>query len=210
MVVDSCSSFAINGNSYVEPKVPTLYTVLGAGHEATNPVIYGQYANPYIVSHNDVVEIVVNNGDSGGHPIHMHGHNFQMVERSPPFTTPHKYSGTPTTTPPATPARRDVMKVQASGYLVYRFRADNPGVWAFHCHIDWHLTAGFFATIIEAPLALQGQSIPANHIQACKDQHLPYQGNAAGNTQNYTDLTGANNAPPVHNTGAYCGNCQPS
>ncbi|KAL2046495.1 hypothetical protein ABVK25_011830 [Lepraria finkii] len=118
--------FAINDVTYVEPKVPTLFTVLDAGNQATNPVIYGEYANPYIVSHNDVVEIVVNNGDSGGHPIHMHGHNFQMVERSPPYENPHKAPGTPTTTPPATPIRRDVMKVQASGYLVYRFRADNP------------------------------------------------------------------------------------
>ena len=79
-MADYPSSFAINDVTYVEPKVPTLFTVLDAGNQATNPVIYGEYANPYIVSQNDVVEIVVNNGDSGGHPIHM-----RTYLRSPDF-----------------------------------------------------------------------------------------------------------------------------
>jgi len=116
----------MNGKPFVEQKVPSLYTVLDAGKEATNPVIYGEYANPFVINYNDVVEVVINNGDSGGHPIHMHGHNFQMVERSPAYNTPHKAPATPTTNLPPTPIRRDVMKVMASGYLVYRFRADNP------------------------------------------------------------------------------------
>ena len=94
------------------------------------------------------------------------------------------------------------MKVYGLGYLVYRFVADNPGVWAFHCHIDWHLGAGFFATMVEAPLALQKeQSVPADQVNVCKKQGLPYQGNAAGNTKNFTDLTGANTSPPVNNVG---------
>lgn len=94
------------------------------------------------------------------------------------------------------------MKVYGLGYLVYRFIANNPGVWAFHCHIDWHLQAGFFATMVEAPLELQRtESVPADQFKVCKEQGLPYQGNAAGNTHNFTDLTGANTAPPVNNVG---------
>ena len=76
-----------------------------------------------------------------------------------------------------------------------------PGVWAFHCHIDWHLEAGFFATFIEAPLQLQQQSIPQDQLQDCKIQGLPTAGNAAGNTKTYTDVRGAPTAPPVHNQG---------
>lgn len=94
------------------------------------------------------------------------------------------------------------MKVYGLGYLVYRFVADNPGVWAFHCHIDWHLGAGFFATMVEAPLELQKtETVPQDMYNVCKKQGLPYQGNAAGNTKNFTDLTGANDAPPVNNVG---------
>lgn len=209
--------FAINNVTYVEPKVPSLYTALSVGKSATNPIVYGEYTNAFVVNYNDIVEIVVNNFDSGGHPIHMHGHNFQMVQRS--AANAGVYGGTPVNAP-STPIRRDVMVVNELGYLVYRFRADNPDkcspvstgfpnrlltivarVWAIHCHIDWHVTAGFFATIIEAPLHLQAQSVPADQFQVCKDQGLPDQGNAAANTKNYTDLNGANNAPPVHNRG---------
>ena len=85
---------------------------------------------------------------------------------------------------------------------MYRFVADNPGVWAFHCHIDWHLSAGFFATIVEAPLVLQRrESVPGDFYDSCRRQGLPYQGNAAGNTRNFTDLKGANDKPPVNNVG---------
>ena len=115
--------FSINNSTYVEPKVPTLYSVLSTGDAATNPEIYGPAANPYIINFGDTVEVVVNNFDSGGHPIHMHGHNFQMVQRS--GINAGVYSGTPHN-PPATPIRRDVMKVNQGGYLVYRFQAYNP------------------------------------------------------------------------------------
>lgn len=207
----------MNNITYVEPKVPSLYTALSVNESATNPIVYGEYANAHVLNHQDVVEIVINNFDSGGHPIHMHGHNFQFVERS--AAGAGVYGGTPKGAP-AAPIRRDVIKVNAGGYLVYRFRADNPDkcthlssalynllttivrVWGIHCHIDWHLSAGFFATIIEAPLQLQAyESVPADQFQVCKDQGLPYQGNAAANTKNYTDLDGANDAPPVHNRG---------
>ena len=115
--------FAINNSTYIDPKVPTLYSVLTTGQHATNSATYGKSTNPYIIDYNDIVEIVVNNFDTGGHPIHMHGHNFQMVQRS--GVGAGVYSGTPKNAP-ATPVRRDVMKVNQGGYLVYRFVADNP------------------------------------------------------------------------------------
>lgn len=192
-VTDNQNRFTINNITYTEPKVPSLYTALSVGKDATNPIVYGHAANAHVLKYFDTVEVVVNNFDTGGHPLHIHGHNFQVVQRS--AANAGVYSGTPVN-PPATPIRRDVVKVNAGGYVTFRFIADNPGVWAFHCHIDWHLVAGFFATFVEAPLTLQSQSIPADQIQVCKDQSLPYQGNAAANTQNYTDLDGANNVPP--------------
>jgi FtsP/CotA-like multicopper oxidase with cupredoxin domain len=38
--------------------------------------------------------------------------------------------------------RRDTVQIPRRGYAVLRFRADNPGVWLFHCHILWHLANG--------------------------------------------------------------------
>ncbi|KAF8068206.1 L-ascorbate oxidase [Scenedesmus sp. PABB004] len=37
------------------------------------------------------------------------------------------------------------------GYTVVRFVADNPGVWAFHCHIDAHAGSGMFFVLRVAP-----------------------------------------------------------
>ena len=35
--------------------------------------------------------------------------------------------------------RRDTVSIPAQGWARFRFRyvADVPGVWAFHCHIAW-------------------------------------------------------------------------
>lgn len=39
-------------------------------------------------------------------------------------------------------ALRDTVNIPSRSYAVLRFRADNPGVWLFHCHILWHLATG--------------------------------------------------------------------
>lgn len=48
--------------------------------------------------------------------------------------------------------------------------------------------------MIEAPSLLQS-SIPPDHYAACNAQNIPIVGNAAGNSQDWLDLTGAP-APP--------------
>jgi len=35
------------------------------------------------------------------------------------------------------------------GFTLIRFVADNPGAWALHCHISWHMEAGLLMTILE-------------------------------------------------------------
>ena len=76
-----------------------------------------------MLNYYDVVEVVVNNFDTGGHPLHLHGHNFQIVQRS--AADAGVYGGNPIN-PPATPIRRDVVKVNEGGYVTFRFIADNP------------------------------------------------------------------------------------
>lgn len=103
--------------------MPSLYTALSVGEDATNPIVYGYAANAQVVHYNDIVEVVVNNFDSGGHPLHLHGHNFQIVQRS--AIGAGVYGGKPIN-PPATPIRRDVVKVNAGGYVTFRYIANNP------------------------------------------------------------------------------------
>lgn len=91
--------------------------------------------------------------------------------------------------------RRDVVTVNANSYAVIRFVADNPGIQLFHCHIEWHVAMGLVATIIEAPEELMGLTIPPDHKAVCDAQNMLTAGNAAGNTKNLTDMTGANTVP---------------
>jgi iron transport multicopper oxidase len=88
--------------------------------------------------------------------------------------------------------------VPPQGYFVVRFVADNPGVWFFHCHIDWHLMQGLAMAFVEAPLQIQERvSIPQQQYDVCKAAGIPTQGNAAGNTENYLNLTGQNMQVPI-------------
>lgn len=197
-----------NNISYTKPKVPTLFSVLSAGDLATNPEVYGTDTHPYVLGHNQVVEVVVNNNDTGAHPFHLHGHNFQLLDRYPAYgkdffdyaDTDYRVTYDPSnhTAFPKVPARRDTFVVPPQGYFVVRFVADNPGVWFFHCHIDWHLMQGLAMAFVEAPLQIQERvSIPQQQYDVCKAAGIPTQGNAAGNTENYLNLTGQNMQVPI-------------
>ncbi|KAJ1803121.1 ferroxidase fet3, partial [Coemansia sp. RSA 2598] len=68
-------------------------------------------------------------------------------------------------------------------YIKIRLRADNPGVWIFHCHLDIHHSMGMAMTIVEAPDVLQRtQKVPPRMIDFCRNLGKPYEGNAAGNS----------------------------
>lgn len=169
------------------PRVPTLYSVLSSGANASNAEIYGTNTNPHVLQYGEVVEIVLNNDDGGKHPFHLHGHAFQAASR--PHSGSGFYDGTGNLS--QVPMRRDTFMVRPNSHFVIRFRANNPGVWFFHCHIDWHLVTGLAATMIEAPLEIQQRvNIPADHYQVCHDLDQPTAGNAAGNTVDLFDLSG--------------------
>lgn len=189
-----------NDKTYVSPKVPALYTLLSSGSNATTEAIYGSHTNSFVLAANEVVEIVLNNNDPGRHPFHLHGHAFQVVHRSDDDAGNFNTSDAAVTTDmPKTPMRRDTVLVHPNGNIVLRFRADNPGVWLFHCHIEWHVASGLIATMVEAPLAVQQQyaanPIPADHMDACRAGSVPTSGNAAGNAVEWEDLSGEP-APP--------------
>ncbi|KAH8804527.1 iron transport multicopper oxidase FET3 [Xylogone sp. PMI_703] len=186
-----------NNITYITQKVPSLFTAFSTGSENVNPAIYGA-VNPFVVEKGDIVQIVVNNLNDAIHPFHLHGHQFQVCER--PSSGEGTYDGG-TRNFQQIPMRRDVLSVNANSYGVIRFRADNPGVWLFHCHMEWHVIMGLMATIVEAPDELRGLSIPQDSLAACAIQDIPTAGNAAGNTANLTDLTGANTTPLYPNNG---------
>lgn len=182
-----------NNITYTTPKVPVLGTVLSSGELATNAYIYGN-THSVVLQKDEVVDIVLNNHDAGRHPFHLHGHVFQLIARGEESEVDVDYDPANVTLPQY-PMARDTVFVYPHSYIVMRFKADNPGVWMFHCHIEWHLEQGLAILLIEAPEEVQkteSQQLTENHKQVCKNVGVNYTGNAAGNSVNFMDLTGAN------------------
>ncbi|OAX81172.1 hypothetical protein ACJ72_04491 [Emergomyces africanus] len=98
------------------------------------------------------VDLVVNNLDEGPHPFHLHGHDFFILSVHSssrgwgsynPFN-PHQLHQQyrPSSKDLDKALLRDTVQIPRRGHAVLRFRADNPGIWLFHCHILWHLASG--------------------------------------------------------------------
>lgn len=97
---------------------------------------------------NSIVEIIaVNLFDNIPHPLHLHGHKFQVLDSGilnetmkMTFDELTKLNYTRETA--KHPPFKDTTILPFPGFVRFRFRASNPGFWLFHCHYDWHLPIG--------------------------------------------------------------------
>ena len=83
---------------------------------------------------NERVRINLINDSMMGHPIHIHGHFFELV-------TGHGDHA----------PRKHTVIVQPGGKVTWDFTADALGDWAFHCHLLYHMHAGMMRTISVRP-----------------------------------------------------------
>jgi iron transport multicopper oxidase len=65
---ENVSYAIINDASYKAPSVPTIFTALTSGVDCLNPTIYGNTSNTFVLNHLDMIYLVINNHDTGGHP----------------------------------------------------------------------------------------------------------------------------------------------
>ncbi|KAI0140074.1 putative multicopper oxidase [Hypoxylon sp. NC0597] len=99
-------------------------------------------------------QIVINSKDAMEHPWHLHthpthtGHTFQIVGWG---KGPFGSDTSKTTWNLENPMRRDTVTVPPFNHVVIRFAADNPGLWALHCHVAWHIEGGMFLSLAERP-----------------------------------------------------------
>lgn len=71
---------------------------------------------------------------------------------------------------PSNPQRRDDQIIRPNGYLVVQIELNNPGVWAFHCHVAWHISEGMNINILERPAQIQEEmELPYVMAQTCRD-----------------------------------------
>ncbi|XP_052173772.1 laccase-7-like isoform X1 [Diospyros lotus] len=91
---------------------------------------------------NSTVQIVFQNTaliSYESHPMHMHGMDFYVLAQGfgnyDPVNDPKKFNL-------VNPQRRNTIAMPADGWVVIRFRANNPGTWLLHCHVEMHLLWG--------------------------------------------------------------------
>ncbi|WVF67610.1 hypothetical protein IAT40_002368 [Kwoniella sp. CBS 6097] len=114
----------------------------------------GNFSSPYVASieftTSSYADIVINNLDGAlSHPYHLHGNEFQLIARGDGNVTAEEVEAMGLQI--ENPLRRDTIFIPANTYAILRIKMDNPGVWAVHCHIGWHLAIGKLATIIVRP-----------------------------------------------------------
>ncbi|KAM7190132.1 Multicopper oxidase domain containing protein [Naviculisporaceae sp. PSN 640] len=93
-------------------------------------------------------QIVINSDAMMMHPFHA----FQVVGWGK-----NTFGQAETTWNLDNPMRRDTVTVPGYSHVVLRIRADNPGIWALHCHILWHAEDGMFVQIGQRLDELQAQ-----------------------------------------------------
>lgn len=59
------------------------------------------------------------------------------------------------------------MTVDAYGWSLIRFVADNPGLWALHCHISWHMESGLLMQFMTRADVMKGWTIPGDVLALC-------------------------------------------
>ena len=88
--------------------------------------------SPIAVSKGDRVELQIQNQTMMAHPIHLHGHRFQVVG----IGDQPRFSG----------AMRDTILLPPQAKVTLAVDGNNPGQWAFHCHQLYHMAAGMITT----------------------------------------------------------------
>ena len=69
------------------------------------------------------------------HPIHLHGHFFELVNGADHMHQPLKHT----------------VIVQPGGTATFDLTANEPGDWAFHCHLLYHMHAGMMQVVTVRP-----------------------------------------------------------
>ncbi|MTT32580.1 multicopper oxidase domain-containing protein [Terrilactibacillus sp. BCM23-1] len=104
----------MNGNKMI-------YTINGKTYPNTDPIK---------VKKGDLVKVkLVNRDMMNHHPMHLHGHFFQILSKNG-----KPYSGSP--------IMKDTLNLKPGEEYEVAFVADNPGNWMFHCHDLHHASAG--------------------------------------------------------------------
>lgn len=97
---------------------------------------FSEIVEPIRFERDERVRVTLVNDTMMAHPIHLHGHFFQLVNGAPDGHQPLKHT----------------VNVAPGGKVSFDLTADAPGDWAFHCHMLMHMHAGMFNVVTVRPL----------------------------------------------------------
>ncbi|KAH7858451.1 hypothetical protein Vadar_024011 [Vaccinium darrowii] len=168
--IDGYTKWAINNLSLVLPATPYLGSIkyglknaFGQKKPPENFPIYYDVMKPatnqnssygngvYMLGFNTTVDVILQNANalaantSEIHPWHLHGHDFWVLGYGEGRFSDQKENNLNLRNPPL----RNTAVIFPFGWTALRFVADNPGVWAFHCHIEPHLHMGMGVVFAE-------------------------------------------------------------
>lgn len=97
---------------------------------------FSEIVEPIRLERGERVRVTLVNDTMMAHPIHLHGHFFELVTGGPAGHQPLKHT----------------VNVAPGAKLSFDLTADAPGDWAFHCHMLMHMHAGMFNVVTVRPL----------------------------------------------------------
>lgn len=97
---------------------------------------FSEIVEPIRLARDERVRVTLVNDTMMAHPIHLHGHFFELVNGQAPAHQPLKHT----------------VNVAPGGRVSFDLTADNPGDWAFHCHLLMHMHAGMFNVVTVRPM----------------------------------------------------------
>ena len=97
---------------------------------------FSELVEPIRFERNERVRVTLVNDTMMSHPIHLHGHFFELVTGGPAGHQPLKHT----------------VNVAPGSKVTFDLTADAPGDWAFHCHLLMHMHAGMFNVVTVRPL----------------------------------------------------------
>ena len=91
--------------------------------------------DPIRFGYDERVRVKLVNDTMMAHPIHLHGHFFELVNGAGMMNQPRKHT----------------VVVQPGSAATFDLTANEPGDWAFHCHLLYHMHAGMMQTVTVRP-----------------------------------------------------------
>ncbi|TFK86579.1 multicopper oxidase [Polyporus arcularius HHB13444] len=154
------TNFFINNASFTPPTVPVLLQILSGAHQAQDLLPPGSVIPLPAHKTIEITLPATTHAPGAPHPFHLHGHAFAVVRSA--GSTVYNYKD---------PIWRDVVSTgtpAAGDNVTIRFVTDNPGPWFLHCHIDFHLDAGFAVVFAEdIPDTKIANPVPPAWSQLC-------------------------------------------